>query len=175
MGRDTVNPQIVVLKRDNSGNVAVLLVRRADIGVWTLPGGHREQNETLEETAVRETREETGYTVTLTGALGFYHLPHLKMIGEVFVFIGEVRSRGDHRLSEDVSAASWFDVRRLPYTLLPYHHQRIQDAVAGKRNLTVEQFHTLRGIARHYLITPRIFFRMLWFYFRRAKTKVSRL
>ncbi|WGL52287.1 NUDIX domain-containing protein [Nocardioides sp. BP30] len=37
---------------------------------WTLPGGGVELHETVEEGAVREVREETGYDVELTGLLG---------------------------------------------------------------------------------------------------------
>ncbi|TRD22169.1 NUDIX domain-containing protein [Palleronia caenipelagi] len=49
--------QIVTLLRDD----------RADIpfpGLWDLPGGGREGNETPLETALRETREETGLRVS---------------------------------------------------------------------------------------------------------------
>lgn len=45
---------------------AVLLVKRADEpnrGRWSVPGGSLEVGETVEEAAVRETREETGVTV----------------------------------------------------------------------------------------------------------------
>ena len=37
---------------------------------WTLPGGGVELHETVEEGAVREVAEETGYDVELTGLLG---------------------------------------------------------------------------------------------------------
>ena len=51
---------------------SVLLCRRAIEpyrGSWTLPAGYQEVDETIETTAVREVREETGLVVRLTGLL----------------------------------------------------------------------------------------------------------
>ncbi len=45
----------------------VLLLRRKNVhgdGTWSTPGGHLEFGETPEETAVRETMEETGLEIT---------------------------------------------------------------------------------------------------------------
>lgn len=53
----------------------LLLQRRADSGNWSLPGGAMELGETLGAAAVRETREETGLDVELTGILGIYTDP----------------------------------------------------------------------------------------------------
>ncbi len=47
-----------VLAWDSSG--ALLLVRNAQTGHWSIPGGALELGETLEDTARRELREETG-------------------------------------------------------------------------------------------------------------------
>jgi ADP-ribose pyrophosphatase YjhB (NUDIX family) len=58
---------------DDRGHV--LLHRRADSGNWSLPGGMMELGETLGGAAVRETREETGLDVELTGVLGIYTDP----------------------------------------------------------------------------------------------------
>src|SRR5215469_4878011 len=53
----------------------VLLARRsprrvAYAGLWSFPGGHVEQNETLIEALVREVREEVGVTPTTFGLIG---------------------------------------------------------------------------------------------------------
>ncbi|MFB6209046.1 MAG: NUDIX hydrolase [Candidatus Nanohaloarchaea archaeon] len=38
----------------------LLLMKHSKLGMWLQPGGHVEEAETLEETAIRETLEETG-------------------------------------------------------------------------------------------------------------------
>lgn len=63
MSRDIV-VQIVVRNRQDE----VLACRRGpgsrfEQGKWNLPGGHLEMDESLEECAVRECREETGVTI----------------------------------------------------------------------------------------------------------------
>lgn len=45
----------------------LLLVKHHDLGKWVQPGGHIEKDETPEETAIRETYEETGVKITLLG------------------------------------------------------------------------------------------------------------
>ena len=55
--------------RDNK----ILFQRRADNGRWGLIGGLLEMNETYEEAALREIREETGLEVKLDSFLGIFH------------------------------------------------------------------------------------------------------
>jgi ADP-ribose pyrophosphatase YjhB (NUDIX family) len=54
----------------------VLLIRRTDNGLWAIPGGAQEVGEYLKETAVRETREESGIQVEVTGVIGLYSNPN---------------------------------------------------------------------------------------------------
>ncbi len=55
----------------------ILFQRRSDNGKWGLIGGLLEMNETYEEAAIRETREETGLEVRLTSFLGIFHNHHM--------------------------------------------------------------------------------------------------
>jgi ADP-ribose pyrophosphatase YjhB (NUDIX family) len=54
---------------------AVLLIRRTDNGNWALPGGAIEMSESVSDAAVRETFEETGVKVEVTGLAGIYSDP----------------------------------------------------------------------------------------------------
>ncbi|WP_330180399.1 NUDIX domain-containing protein [Nocardia sp. NBC_01503] len=53
----------------------VLMQRRGDSGNWSLPGGIMEIGETLEQCVIRETKEETGLDIEITGLLGIYTDP----------------------------------------------------------------------------------------------------
>ncbi|UTH74298.1 NUDIX hydrolase [Chromobacterium sp. IIBBL 290-4] len=46
----------------------VLLLRHRKLGVWLYPGGHVERDETPDQAALRELREETGIAAELMGA-----------------------------------------------------------------------------------------------------------
>ena len=76
------NPLIVV------GSVAVweeriLLCRRAIEpcrGLWTLPAGFMEENETTQEGAAREAFEEAGARIEIGDLLGIYQLPRISQV-----------------------------------------------------------------------------------------------
>ena len=46
-------------------NRQILLVTNKELNIWAFPKGHAEEGETLEEVALRETLEETGYDVEI--------------------------------------------------------------------------------------------------------------
>lgn len=107
-----VIPGAAALVTDDAGRI--LLQRRRDSGRWSLPGGVMEVGERLNETAVREVREETGLDVEITGLLGIYTDP-----GHVIAYSdGEVRQEfvvayrarpvgGDLRISDESTEVCW--------------------------------------------------------------------
>lgn len=58
------------------GQGRVLLIQRTDNGLWALPGGAQDVGESIAQTVVRETREETGIDVEVTGMVGIYTDPN---------------------------------------------------------------------------------------------------
>jgi 8-oxo-dGTP diphosphatase len=68
-----VTPSVFVAARDGRGRL--LLVRRCDSGAWELPGGRVDVGESALDTAVRETAEESGVSVRITGLVGLFTDP----------------------------------------------------------------------------------------------------
>jgi len=89
----------------------VLLVLRAnepDAGCWTIPGGHVEPGETLEDAAVREAFEETGLRVAVEHEVGTLDLANgPDEVYEIHDFLAHVVS-GDVVAGDDAADVGWF-------------------------------------------------------------------
>jgi 8-oxo-dGTP pyrophosphatase MutT (NUDIX family) len=70
----SVVPSANVIVVNDRGEI--LMIRRTDNGNWAVPGGGMDLGESITDTAVRETREETGITCKITGLVGIYTNPH---------------------------------------------------------------------------------------------------
>lgn len=104
----------------------LLLIHRSDNGLWALPGGAQDIGEYIAETAVRETREETGVEIHVTGLVGIYSNPN-----HVIAYAdGEVRQQfsicfrarpigGELRTSSESTEVRW--VPRADLDQLPIH------------------------------------------------------
>ena len=115
-----VVPSVFVVVRRPGGRL--LLVRRCDSGFWELPGGQVDVGETAVGTAVRETAEEAGISVGVTGIVGLFTDPgHVVrspggLVRQQFVVVLRAEAlgglpRGDLR---ETSEAAWVAVAQLP-------------------------------------------------------------
>lgn len=119
----------------------VLLTRRSDLagrgaGRWASPGGFVEAGETVEEAAVRETREEAQLDATITGIVG---MPHsMREAGHlVTVYRGETAGEGggDPQPGPEVSELGWFTPEQIPWAELAF-----STTEAALRDLVAEGF-----------------------------------
>jgi ADP-ribose pyrophosphatase YjhB (NUDIX family) len=69
----SIVPSVNVVVANDAGEI--LLIRRTDNDNWALPGGAIDLGESLPDAAVRETAEETGIRVEVTGLVGIYTDP----------------------------------------------------------------------------------------------------
>jgi ADP-ribose pyrophosphatase YjhB (NUDIX family) len=107
----------------------VLLSRRADLNVWTLPGGRLDAGELFTNAAVREVREETGVFVHIERAVGLYYWAGWRRLNVVYAgwpLGGEIRQR-----TPETHANRYFEPNAVPVTpwSLP-----VLDALAGTRH-----------------------------------------
>ena len=73
----------VVIEIDGAGTNRVLLVHRPAYDDWSFPKGKAEPGETIEETAVREVREETGLNCRIIRVLPSTRYEYLTHAGKL--------------------------------------------------------------------------------------------
>jgi 8-oxo-dGTP diphosphatase len=107
----------------------LLIRRRADpfAGLWALPGGFVDDQETLEQSAARELWEETGVRGVRLNEFRAYGDPGRDPRGRT-ITIAYIALAGKGRrirplAGDDAADAGWFRVRRLPS--LAFDHRRI--------------------------------------------------
>ncbi|GAB2757758.1 NUDIX hydrolase [Amycolatopsis magusensis] len=128
--------------QDDEGRI--LMIRRTDNDLYSIPGGQLELGETLTQAAVREVREETGIECEVTGLIGIYSNPNHVIAYDD----GEVRQEfsicfrakptgGELRTSNESSEAKWIPQDNIPsLEVHPSIQKRLTDAksISGSAN-----------------------------------------
>ena len=104
------------------------------------PAGHLEEHETLLEAVIRETREESAYTIMPVALLGIYQWRHPKksLTYMRFAFIGQVNAHyPEQTLDHGIRRAIWMTVSEIEATESKHRSPQvilcIRDYLAGKR------------------------------------------
>jgi 8-oxo-dGTP diphosphatase len=123
------------------GELHVLLVCRGEEpfeGMWAIPGGFKRPNETLDEAALRELREETGVEAGVLTQFGAYGDPGRdpRMNVVTVGYLAVVRDVGAIVGGSDAAAAALVkvsDVLRGKLELAFDHHRIVEDALERVR------------------------------------------
>lgn len=130
--RPAVTTDCVVFTKEEE--TKVLLIQRGNEpykGCWAFPGGFMNMEETAEECAVRELKEETGLTVTRILQIGAYSKvdrdPRGRTVSIAYLAIVDAPTAVSGM--DDAAKAAWFPLSSLPD--LAFDHKDIMaDAIA---------------------------------------------
>ncbi|MEU5879459.1 NUDIX domain-containing protein [Spirillospora sp. NPDC047279] len=106
-------PSVNVVVTNDAGEI--LMIRRTDNDNWALPGGAIDLGESVSQAAVRETKEETGIDVEITGLVGIYsdpkHVIHYTSNDEVrqefSILLTALPMDGEPRTSDESREVRW--------------------------------------------------------------------
>jgi 8-oxo-dGTP diphosphatase len=120
----------IILYRDSK----ILLIKRNTvpfIGYWALPGGRIDPGETIEQTIIREVKEETGLEITIVFKVGEYiekgvkddveyeYYPTCFLVKPVG---GEIKKQ-----ESEIQEIKFFNLNQLPTPLAFEHEKMIND------------------------------------------------
>lgn len=105
--------QCLLCKRNNKGSLP---------NVWSIPGGHLEKGESVEEGAIREFVEETG--IQLLGNLKFLATLNAGVRKKFYLFMYEINSKVQPDLSmamdgDEHTECRWVSKKTLPQGVEP--------------------------------------------------------
>ena len=130
---DYVTPLVVADTAVLDPEGKILLIRRADNGLWAMPGGACDVGETPAQAAAREVWEESGYVVEITRLLGIFDSRITDSVSGrhlyILLFAGTPVG-GEPTLSHETTDLGWFTWDTIPWdSLSPGQSQRLQYAM----------------------------------------------
>ncbi|GGT50141.1 NUDIX hydrolase [Actinomadura citrea] len=112
-------PSVNVVVENDKGEI--LMIRRTDNDNWALPGGAIDLGESVNQAGARETKEETGIDVVITGLVGIYsdprHVIHYTSNNEVrqefSIVLTATYLGGNIELSEESREVQWVPAKSI--------------------------------------------------------------
>lgn len=130
--RPAVTADCVVMTNEPLPKV-LLIQRGADPfkGAWAFPGGFMNMDETTEQCAIRELKEETGLKVATVHQIGAYSKVDRDPRGRTITvaYLAIIDSTKEVKGQDDAAKADWFPITDIPHLAFD-HYDIITDAVA---------------------------------------------
>jgi len=115
----------------------ILLVRRGEPpfqGRWALPAGYIEADESVEQAAIRECREETGLEVRLLELFGVYSFPEGPVQSGIIIFFRAQPESGRLRAGDDAQEVGIFRPDDLPDDVAFRTHREVLERWVRSRS-----------------------------------------
>jgi ADP-ribose pyrophosphatase YjhB (NUDIX family)/quercetin dioxygenase-like cupin family protein len=132
---NSIVPAAAIIENDK-----LLLIRRVDNDMWSLPGGTLEFGESLEDCIVREVKEETGLDIKIDSIQNIYSNPNIlieyangEVRQEFTTVYNATKIGGELKIDNESKDIKWVplkDVMKL--NMAESQEIRIQDIVNGK-------------------------------------------
>ena len=129
--RPALTADVVVITKESEPKV--LLIKRGFEpykDCWAFPGGFMDMDETAEQCAVRELKEETGLIVNEIKQIGAYSTVDRDPRGRTITvaYLAVVDEPMDVRGQDDAAKAEWWPLSDLPHLAFD-HYDIMQDAI----------------------------------------------
>lgn len=111
----------------------IVLIQRGNPphkGEWTLPSGFVEADESAEEAAIREAKEETGLTVEIVEMMGINSFPEGPPVSGIMIFFRMRSLAGEPQAGDDASDVRVFQPEELPRLPFRTHREIISEWIA---------------------------------------------
>lgn len=123
----SVTTDTIVIRGEGITRQVLLIKRKRDPfkNCWAFPGGFTEEGETLEQSAARELKEETGVDCQFLSQFKAFGDPGRDPRGRTItiVFYAYVDEDTEAIADDDAAEVDWFDLNRLP--ALAFDHAKI--------------------------------------------------
>jgi len=135
------NVTVDALVFDNSKSKILLIQRRNEPfkDYWAIPGGFVEYGETVENTAIREAKEETGIDIKLKRLFNVYSKPDRDPRGHsitiVYLATGNIN---DMKAGSDADDIKLYSFEELSSLKIAFDHENILTDVLNKINILHE-------------------------------------
>jgi 8-oxo-dGTP diphosphatase len=118
-------PGVGVLVEVGDGVVLIQRGQPPFVGRWALPAGFIEEDESVEQAAVRECHEETGLAVELVELFGVYSFPEGPVRSGIIIFYRARPVGGELRAGDDAQAVAVFSPDGLPEDVAFRTHREV--------------------------------------------------
>ena len=130
---------IIIEMEHSSGQTGIVLIKRKNPPYgWALPGGFVEYNESLEQAAKREAKEETSLDIQIINQMFTYSDPKRDPRFHTITTVYIAKAKGIPEAKDDAVEIGIFSRNEINFPLAFDHVKILEDYFQGRKNQTTK-------------------------------------